>query len=1353
MVKRRRKTSNLLDVESTVEGAATTAANSDYAQRNAGSSSALSLASSRLANTTSSAQDADSARQSDQSASQGNSGRLRRFTSRVSSVFSKFGSPRKRQRVDSLPEGREEYSGDDVNRLAAASRTSPKRILEMRSVAPSLATLGGASPSGSQTLPRPALRPAPSVREIAKLFKDDEAIAAEEKSVHFPSGLASNEQSAGNSPTTSREEEGELSYIDEQEIDEVERSLIGNAPEEEEESESGSEDVELDRHREADDDGSGDDEPLGDGTSEPEGSEAHHAGEEGADRDARDDDPATDDDGDVATHQEQLEGGLLTQEEVPSIEDPATLANGHREPSLDVVHAHPLNQKDNEELPDGEQADLAAGETGSAQTLGEHVLEAPGEIMEANAAKEAIASTSSRPSILTQDAPTPLASQAANESTSESPLRAASDSLSMPVPAKLVSALSPHTRSPRFNKMRSRVPQRSGSALASAAHAESGPASVTLTSGDASVSGDTTAVSATKSGAQAEIATESSGDVNGALSDSSEDQDRLATTGSKSPLYPDLSTQSNGHLEAHANGREAVGTSSALYPDLSADISDRVRPVEHEVEGEAEPSPHERGPSTHQIGAAGTGSREDEEEGEEDEEEDESILIPRLSSTTPIAQRVRRTGSLRSLSESASQTLANWAGRASQVASEAIADAVDAAGVPVAEGEESVILHARQNGKGDVEENELPSSDLLTGPAFDDTDTGRQILKSAEQHRAGASSSAESRSENEVEQPRSEDHQSSPSGHSDQENRFDPALLLSNTTAPAGGAIDLTGDTGDEVDLRLPLVRPGLPRKASLIPRPALTEIPPPLSHPRAPRKSAGHIPQGPPARLHSSGAHSMGRSPSVLSDARESSLVPSGSAIASIQRLGGTSLRPSPSPLASSIRGSRIPRRVGGYKSRKKDPIGMKEHLVLQAERNRQLRRRHIKRLTDQIQRKTNYTQEQVQERLDYQFRTDHAADVEKRGRAFAEAVPPEERVLRLLQADLDRLTRAQRSKLQPSRSEQKTLNRLVLEEKLREKRLRGILGRQPMPDRLDEEQEREVRHILADSTFEKQISGAIVNNRNLQRLKPGQWLDDESINFYAVLINNRSNDMRELRAAGRAAQKNLALEGSRADLGTRKALEGERKRAKKAQGYWDVHAFQTHMFVKIQREGHAGVKRWTKKVDVFSKDRIIFPVNRSNSHWVTAAINLRQRRFEFYDSMTGGWAHDAAHALMAWLEAEWLAKKASSFDGRTLDTSGWYVYDCPTNPQQENGSDCGVFTVLMMEHLSRRDPWLPFPDPPALDLVQMLDASQQEAAFGRDASLDEDLREMEWNFAQSNVPYYRRRMIWELGNATLLE
>ncbi|PWN40155.1 cysteine proteinase [Ceraceosorus guamensis] len=258
-------------------------------------------------------------------------------------------------------------------------------------------------------------------------------------------------------------------------------------------------------------------------------------------------------------------------------------------------------------------------------------------------------------------------------------------------------------------------------------------------------------------------------------------------------------------------------------------------------------------------------------------------------------------------------------------------------------------------------------------------------------------------------------------------------------------------------------------------------------------------------------------------------------------------------------------------------------------------------------------------------------------------------------------------------------------------------------MPDRLDEEQEREVRHILADSTFEKQISGAIVNNRNLQRLRPGQWLDDESINFYAVLINNRSNDMRELRAA---------------------ALEGERKRAKKAQGYWDVHAFQTHMFVKIQREGHAGVKRWTKKVDVFSKDRIIFPVNRSNSHWVTAAINLRQRRFEFYDSMTGGWAHDAAHALRAWLEAEWLAKKASSFDGKTLDTSGWDVYDCPTNPQQENGSDCGVFTVLMMEHLSRRDP-----------------------------CLDEDLREMEWNFAQSNVPYYRRRMIWELGNATLLE
>lgn len=51
-------------------------------------------------------------------------------------------------------------------------------------------------------------------------------------------------------------------------------------------------------------------------------------------------------------------------------------------------------------------------------------------------------------------------------------------------------------------------------------------------------------------------------------------------------------------------------------------------------------------------------------------------------------------------------------------------------------------------------------------------------------------------------------------------------------------------------------------------------------------------------------------------------------------------------------------------------------------------------------------------------------------------------------------------------------------------------------------------------------------------------------------------------------------------------------------------------------------------------------------------------------------------------------------------------------TTPQQENGFDCGVFTCQFLETLSRGE---------------------------------------SFKFSQKNMPYLRRRMIWEIGNAAL--
>jgi sentrin-specific protease 1 len=283
-------------------------------------------------------------------------------------------------------------------------------------------------------------------------------------------------------------------------------------------------------------------------------------------------------------------------------------------------------------------------------------------------------------------------------------------------------------------------------------------------------------------------------------------------------------------------------------------------------------------------------------------------------------------------------------------------------------------------------------------------------------------------------------------------------------------------------------------------------------------------------------------------------------------------------------------------------------------------------------------------------------------------------------------------------------------------------------LPEALTPEQQAVVQQALRDRGFKKAITGAEATHRNIQRLQPGKWLDDEVINFHMVLINTRNADMLQRRASAPLPLQNTFANANGDEV---KAAKLAARRARQAYGYWNVHAFITGMYTRIEELGHKAVARWTKKVgDVFVKDRLLFPINRGQSHWVCACINLRERRFEFYDSMAGGsWEREAAEHLSDWLVSEWRAKKAAAHGGRELDVSGWQRYTCRTNPQQRNGYDCGVFSVLMIEQLSRRDPYAPMPPP--LDPAELLEASARDAERGppreEDVLIDE-----RWNFEQ---------------------
>lgn len=187
----------------------------------------------------------------------------------------------------------------------------------------------------------------------------------------------------------------------------------------------------------------------------------------------------------------------------------------------------------------------------------------------------------------------------------------------------------------------------------------------------------------------------------------------------------------------------------------------------------------------------------------------------------------------------------------------------------------------------------------------------------------------------------------------------------------------------------------------------------------------------------------------------------------------------------------------------------------------------------------------------------------------------------------------------------------------------------------------------------------------RDLQSLKDREWLNDNVIDFYLSLVTQRS--------------------------------EGK------------DFAFSTHFYTTLEGpRGYSGVERWAKKkkIDVTKLDRLFVPINRQNTHWCLAVVNNKDRRFEFYDSM-GGNGRPALELVREYmvLESERLYPGKKSHYEQLYDT--YEVLDKISGPRQENGYDCGVFTLKTAEVLAR----------------------------------DKTL-----NFSQKDMPVLRRRMAYEI-------
>ncbi|TIA90330.1 hypothetical protein E3P99_01616 [Wallemia hederae] len=214
--------------------------------------------------------------------------------------------------------------------------------------------------------------------------------------------------------------------------------------------------------------------------------------------------------------------------------------------------------------------------------------------------------------------------------------------------------------------------------------------------------------------------------------------------------------------------------------------------------------------------------------------------------------------------------------------------------------------------------------------------------------------------------------------------------------------------------------------------------------------------------------------------------------------------------------------------------------------------------------------------------------------------------------------------------------------------------LGPKPeLPTELSDDEQAEYKKIMTLSGKISKCGRQTMMSTDLKTLLPGKWLNDEVINYYVEILRQRKDlEMEEWEKEGKKGDKPL-----------------------------DVYIHGTFLFSTLESTGYDKAKlgKWVKKVDLFAKDLVVIPINRGQSHWICAAINMRKKRFEMYDSMGGGTKY-VYKKLREYISREHETKK-----GKPFDFTGWEDFWSENTPAQNNGFDCGVFTCCFMDALSK--------------------------------------------------------------------
>eukprot|EP00898_Chlorokybus_atmophyticus_P005516 jgi/Chlat1/5966/Chrsp4S06179 len=206
----------------------------------------------------------------------------------------------------------------------------------------------------------------------------------------------------------------------------------------------------------------------------------------------------------------------------------------------------------------------------------------------------------------------------------------------------------------------------------------------------------------------------------------------------------------------------------------------------------------------------------------------------------------------------------------------------------------------------------------------------------------------------------------------------------------------------------------------------------------------------------------------------------------------------------------------------------------------------------------------------------------------------------------------------------------------------------------------------LKSDVVFPTNEPDAVtVTNADMERLAPSEFLNDTLIDFYIKYLQTNLPDSQRAR----------------------------------------IHFFNSFFYKKLTQAdkdgqsggtvGYARVRNWTRRIDIFTKDYIIVPINES-LHWSVAVIchpgvasqassSCTQRPslpfIVHLDSMKGG-HNKVDQYLCEYLAAAWEERAQQS---RTTNPFPQIPVLRPKVPQQDNYSDCGLFLLYYVERFCK--------------------------------------------------------------------